>query len=40
MPFAETFWSSGYGSLTDKFGIPWMTSTRPSADWKPKPPGA
>ena len=40
MPFAETFWSSGYGSLTDKFGIPWMISTRPSADWKPKPPGA
>lgn len=35
MPFAETFWSPGYGSLTDRFGIPWMVSTTPSAGWKP-----
>jgi PhnB protein len=36
MPFAETFWSPGYGSLTDKFGIPWMVNVRPSPGWKPK----
>ncbi len=35
MAFAETFWSPGYGSLTDKFGVPWMVNTIPSADWKP-----
>ncbi|HYC74725.1 VOC family protein [Brevundimonas sp.] len=35
MPFAETFWSPGFGSLTDKFGVPWMVNTMPSADWKP-----
>jgi len=29
MAFAETFWSPGYGSLTDKFGIPWMINTTP-----------
>jgi PhnB protein len=40
MPFGETFWSPGYGSLIDKFGVPWMISTRPSADWKPQAPGA
>lgn len=40
MPFGETFWSPGFGSFTDKFGIPWMISTRPSADWKPQAPGA
>ena len=26
MPFGETFWSPGYGSLTDRFGIPWMVN--------------
>jgi PhnB protein len=36
MAFAETFWSPGFGNFTDKFGIPWMINTRPSADWKPK----
>lgn len=30
MPFAETFWSPGYGSFTDKFGIPWMINTIPA----------
>jgi PhnB protein len=35
MPFAETFWSPGFGTLTDKFGIPWMINVIPSADWKP-----
>lgn len=35
MPFAETFWSPGYGGLIDKFGIPWMINTNPSESWKP-----
>ncbi|MDQ3124602.1 MAG: VOC family protein [Pseudomonadota bacterium] len=35
MPFGETFWSPGYGGLIDKFGVPWMVNTIPSADWKP-----
>ena len=35
MPFAETFWSPGFGSFTDRFGIPWMVNTNPTADWKP-----
>ena len=30
MPFGETFWSTGYGSFTDKFGIPWMINTNQS----------
>ena len=35
MPFAETFWSPGFGSLVDRFGIPWMVNTNAGADWKP-----
>lgn len=35
MPFAETFWSPGFGSLVDRFGIPWMVNVTPSAEWKP-----
>lgn len=35
MAFGETFWSPGYGSFTDKFGIPWMVNTRPTGDWTP-----
>ncbi|WP_417230381.1 VOC family protein [Brevundimonas sp.] len=35
MAFAETFWSPGFGSLTDKFGVPWMVNTMPSEDWTP-----
>jgi PhnB protein len=35
MPFGETFWSPGFGSLIDRFGVPWMVNTIPSADWKP-----
>lgn len=27
MDFAGTFWSPGYGSLVDRFGIPWMVNT-------------
>lgn len=30
MAFGETFWSPGYGSFTDKFGIPWMVNTFPA----------
>lgn len=29
MPLAETFWSSRFGMLTDKFGISWMVNTDP-----------
>lgn len=29
MPFEATFWSPGFGSLIDKFGIPWMINTNP-----------
>jgi PhnB protein len=35
MPFEPTFWSPGFGSLIDRFGIPWMISAIPGADWKP-----
>lgn len=37
-PFAEIFWSPGYGSLIDKFGIPWMINTNPGPNWKPSAP--
>ncbi|MBN8728235.1 MAG: VOC family protein [Xanthomonadales bacterium] len=30
MDFAETFWSPGYGSLVDRFGVPWMVNTAPA----------
>lgn len=30
MPFGETFWSPGFGSLIDRFGIPWMINTQPA----------
>lgn len=26
MPLAKTFWSPGFGMLTDKFGVDWMVS--------------
>jgi PhnB protein len=26
MPYQKTFWSPGFGMLTDKFGIPWMVN--------------
>ena len=35
MPFGESFWSPGFGMLTDKFGVPWMINTMPAADWTP-----
>jgi PhnB protein len=37
-PFAEIFWSPGYGSFIDRFGIPWMVNTNPGPDWKPSAP--
>jgi PhnB protein len=27
MPFQKTFWSSGFGMVVDRFGIPWMVSS-------------
>ena len=26
MPYAETFWSPGFGMLVDRFGTPWMVN--------------
>ena len=28
MPLMKTFWSSSFGMLTDKFGVPWMVSVQ------------
>ena len=30
MPLAKTFWTSSFGMLTDKFGVPWMVMTEQS----------
>jgi len=27
MPFAPTFWSSGFGACLDRFGVSWMVDT-------------
>ena len=27
MPFAETFWSPGFGMLSDRYGTPWMINS-------------
>lgn len=27
MPFGETFWSPGFGVVTDRFGTPWEINT-------------
>ncbi len=27
MPFQDTFWSPGFGMLTDRFGTPWLINT-------------
>ena len=35
MPFDETFWSPGFGSCIDRFGVPWMVNTVPPGDWTP-----
>jgi PhnB protein len=26
MPWQATFWTSGFGMVTDKFGLPWMVN--------------
>ena len=31
MPFEKNFWSSGFGTLVDQFGIPWMVNCAPAA---------
>ena len=30
MPLMKTFWTSSFGMLTDKFGVPWMVMTEQS----------
>ena len=32
MPFEKTFWSPGFGVLTDRFGIPWEINTNGSQE--------
>jgi PhnB protein len=27
MPYAQTYWSPGFGMLVDRFGTPWMINT-------------
>ena len=31
MPFAKTFWSEGFGMVTDRFGTPWMVNVATQA---------
>jgi len=31
MPFAKTFWSPGFGMVTDRFGTPWMVNVAAQA---------
>jgi PhnB protein len=31
MPFAKTFWSPGFATFVDKFGIPWMINCEPKS---------
>lgn len=26
LPFDKTFWTEGFGMLTDRFGVPWMVN--------------
>ena len=30
MPLMKTFWTSSFGMLTDKFGVPWMVNVEDS----------
>ena len=30
MPLVKTFWTSSFGMLTDKFGVPWMVNVEAS----------
>lgn len=29
MPYQKTFWSPGFGMVTDRFGVPWMVTAPP-----------
>jgi PhnB protein len=31
VPFEKTFWSSGFGMVVDRFGIPWMVNCEEAA---------
>ena len=31
MPFDKTFWSAGFGMVTDRFGTPWMVNVAQAA---------
>ena len=31
MPFSKTFWSPGFGMVTDRFGTPWMVNVAAQA---------
>ena len=31
MPFGKTFWSDGFGMLTDRYGIAWMINVEAAA---------
>lgn len=31
MPMQETFWSPRFGTLTDRFGTPWMINCEPAS---------
>lgn len=31
MPLAQTFWAARFGTVTDKFGIPWMINSDTTA---------
>ena len=30
MPFGKTFFSAGFGGVTDRFGVPWMVVAEPA----------
>ena len=34
MPLMKTFWTSSFGMLTDKFGVPWMVNVEAVASQK------
>lgn len=40
MPFAQTFWSPGFGMLVDRWGTPWMVNTMAPADDQANTAGA
>jgi PhnB protein len=32
MPWQATFWTSGFGMVSDKFGMPWMVNVADTED--------